>query len=111
MLEINNIAKQAKELSAAYAAITPMKQKLSSEINRAFTTARVFQDKHSFQRASKYRWVNYFTATEFEIENITEDGIWFSDGDDYLLTFDEIENMGSYLEAEYNAYKKANGLV
>jgi hypothetical protein len=110
MSEINKVAKQAQKLYAAYEAIAQMKQNLGSEINRAFITAKVFQDTHGFRSASKYNWITYFTGTEFEIENITEDGVWFSDGNDYLLTFDEIENMGSYLEVEYNAYKKANGL-
>lgn len=114
MSEAKTVAELAKECTIAYEAIWPLKEQMNEIVTRAFNEIKRFQKANGFYSGSSYNWINDFSATDFELSSIIENGIWFSDGYDHLITFEELEDITPYLEAEYASYvanRSANNLM
>lgn len=101
------IAEISVELIEANKTVKPIQDAFNAKINEVFATIKKFNRSHKFYD-SKYSWIEDMGYFTLHAENITEDGIYF----EYLsmggsleeesLTFDEMDNIEAYLEANYN---------
>lgn len=100
------IAEISAELVEANKAVKPLQDEFNEKIREVFSTIRKFHRSHK-SYDPKYSWIEDMGFFTLHADDITKDGVYFeyvSMGgslEEASLTFDELDNIEAYLEANY----------
>lgn len=102
---VSTLKDMASSVQEEYARFKKQTAPFTAKVDAAFETCSTFArehrqdfyaDKYEWMREDPYKWNHYVDPG-----NITDEGIYFTDtGNDYFLSFEELEDLTPFLIAE-----------